>query len=163
MSSIDKAIKNLEPLMHKILYKFNITKCYYKDYLQELRIVAWKILKKYDKKRGALSTIMQISMQNRLKNLLRKVDDNIIYLENLSFFEKNKALSKGSDTVRNIDLKIIHDKVTPPEQNIIKLFLRGQTQKEISKQLNMNQSMVQRKLQKIFTKIRKLTKQGGSK
>jgi len=158
MTSADRQIKNLEPLMHKILQKFKITKCYYKDYLQELRIVAWQVLEKYDEKRGALSTIMQIAMQNRLKNLLRKVDNNIIYLENLSFAERNKILGESSNSIKKIDLKIIKSKLTLLEGKIVKLFLEGWTQSEISKQLNINQVAVQRKLQQIFTKVRKLIK-----
>jgi len=158
MKSIDKTIKSFEPLMHRILHRFKITKQYYQDYLQELRIVAWQVLEKYDEKRGALSTIMQIAMQNRLKDLLRKVDNNIIYLENLSITQKNKALSKNNNIIRKIDLKIIKSKLTTLERVIIKRFLEGWTQSEISKQLNMDRLSIQRKIRKIFAKIRKLIK-----
>lgn len=158
MKSIDKTIKGFEPLMHKVLRKFKITKCYYNDYLQELRIVAWQVLEKYDKKRGALSTLMQIAMQNRLKNLFRKTDDNVVYLEDLSFSQKNKALGKNNGTVKKIDLKIIKSKLTSLEKNIVKLFLEGWTQSEISRQLDISQVKVQRKLKKIFAKVKKLIK-----
>jgi len=163
MTTVDKQIKNFEPLMHKILHRFRITKCYYKDYLQELRIVAWQILKKYDETKGALSTIMQIAMQNRLKDLLRKIDNNIVYLEDLGFSEKNKALGDDSNTIKKIDLGIMKNKLSANEKKIVELFLRGQTQDEIREELNINQSTVQRKLQGIFTKIRKLIKLGGVK
>lgn len=158
MKAIDKTIKSFEPLMHGILHKFKISKQYYQDYLQELRIVAWQVLEKYDKKRGALSTIMQIAMQNRLKDLLRKIDNNVIYLENLSIAQRNKALSKNNSIIKRIDLKIVRSRLTVLEKVVIKLFLEGWTQSEISKQLNMDRLTVQRKLRKIFAKIRKLIK-----
>lgn len=144
--------------MHGILHKFKISKQYYQDYLQELRIVAWQVLEKYDEKRGALSTIMQIAMQNRLKDLLRKVDNNVIYLENLSISQRNKALSKNNGIIKRIDLKIFRSRLTVLEKAVIKLFLEGWTQSEISRQLGIERLTIQRKLRKIFTKIRKLIK-----
>lgn len=158
MRSIDRTIKGFEPLMHGILHKFKISKQYYQDYLQELRIVAWQVLEKYDRKRGALTTIMQISMQNRLKDLLRKIDNNVIYLENLSIAQKNMALSKNNNIIKKIDLNIIRNKLTTLEETIVKRFLDGWTQSEISKQLGIERLTIQRKLRKIFAKIRKLIK-----
>lgn len=100
-------------------------------------------------------------MQNRLKNLLRKINTNVVYLEDLSFSEKNKALGNNGDTIKEIDLGIIKNKLSANEKKIVELFLKGQTQDEIREQLNIDQSTVQRRLQRIFTKIRKLIKLGG--
>jgi len=158
MRDIDKKIKKFEPLMFKLLRKFRIPKRDYDDYLQELRIAAWKVIEKYDKKRGLLSTIMQISLENRIKDLLRKSDNETIFLEDLSHHQKTKALKVKTNFMANIDMDFIKNKLTKLEKKIINLRLKGLTQSKIGKLLNISQSAIQQKWQLILKKLKKLIK-----
>jgi len=158
MRDIDRRIKKFEPLMFKLLRKFRIPKRDYDDYLQELRITAWKVTEKYDKKRGLLSTIMQISMENRIKDLLRKLDNETVFLEDLSYHQKTKALRVRTNFIANIDMGFIKNKLTKLEKKIINLRLKGLTQSKIGRRLRISQSAVQQKWQLILKKLKKLIK-----
>lgn len=72
MTKEDKIIKQYEPLMHKLLQGVP-TGNNYEDYMQELRIVAWKVFKKFDKTRNVkLDTVIYKSFKYRIFQLLQK-------------------------------------------------------------------------------------------
>jgi len=156
--NINKIIRNFEPLMFKLLRKFRIPKRFWDDYLQELRIVSWHVLEKYDKKKGSLTTIMQISMENRIKDLLRKADNETVFLEDLPYHKKAKALKVKADFISEIDTDFIKDKLTNLEKRLVKLYLKGWTQTKMGKHFNVTQSAIQQRLQMLFKKLKQAIK-----
>lgn len=158
MANINKAIKNFEPLMFKLLRKFRIPKRFWDDYLQELRIAAWHVLKKYDKEKGSLTTIMQIGMENCIKDLLRKADNETVFLEDLPYHKKTKALRVKTNFTTRIDMDFFRSKLTDLEKRIVKLYLKGWTQTRIGQHLSITQSAIQQKLQTIFKKLKQVIK-----
>jgi len=158
MRDIDTEIKKFEPLMFKLLRKFKIPKRFWDDYLQELRITAWRVSQSYDENKGSLTTIMQISMENRIKDLLRKADNETVFLEDLSYRKKTEALRVETNFTAKIDMDSIENKLTDLEKKIIELYLRNWTQTKIGKYLNMTQSAIQQKLQAIFKKLKQIIK-----
>lgn len=171
-SNVEELIKQYEPMMHKILHKYNV-KNDYEDNLQELRITAWETFTKHNSTDYKMTTILYRRLEQRMINIL-KVDyrikkpskngeyslkeqseynlKNPRFFEDLSFEQLMTILEKDvtADGIRfKIDFNEFLDSLNEEDREIFILRESGMSQAKIAKQFNLGQATIVRRLNSI--------------
>ena len=171
MKNMNEIIKSFEPMMHKLLHKYNV-KNDYEDYLQVLRLTVYLVTKKHNKIRGALSTLIYRSLENKLRTLLRKEKHNKALPESAYIKSGSKEYklgiignySRNPNSLNNVLeynllLKSLKQRLTPIEKKIVKYRLSGLNQYDIGTKLGKSQQRISQELGRIRIKFEQMVKE----
>jgi len=177
MEELEKKIKQYEPLLYKLLYRFKVKKDY-EDVLQQLRIKIWEFFKYFkvdEKKQAKEFTVLYKSLCNKLVDILKsdyriKIKKDGIDIKDLS--EKEKTLyylnnptrinpiltildyGSASNLRYKLDFELFYKKLKKEDKDLLDLLKKHNSNKiKIAKELKCTKRTVNRRLEKIKNKL----------
>ena len=139
--------------IHQILknedYRFD-----YKELFQELFIVFFNCLERYDEENGCFYYFVKRSAERKVFDFIYKANKsrNILSLDNFYYFDGLETCAdyieeENLETYYQTDLyKMLEENLSEEEMNIIDLKVEGYSYQEISKILNISKQTIYRKV-----------------
>jgi len=144
-------------LVYYLIHKYYPTYANDEDIVQAGMLGLCKAADSFDESKSMFSTYASRCILNAIKHEFRnrKKHQGVLSLDYPVSDDEGKEVSfgdlcVGDEDVEFVDLAGFNDKLTPMEQEIVKLRKQGLTIHEIGKRIGREQSTVSRKLRKII-------------
>ena len=150
------------------LKKWNMP--YDEDLIQDLVFKGYQCIEKYDESKGALSTFIINTMQNRIKemNRHRKMkgrDTQVLSLDYIVDSDENKEfsyfISDDVDAYDVINRKNILEQIAPLVETPLKLYINGYTLREIAERYNLSQEAINKRIKANIKRIKDFVEEKG--
>lgn len=138
----DESIQKWEPKIQQIIYQRPILGMDKEDVAQELRIIVWKSLQKYQAGHSSganFHTYVHQAMVNRLITLRKR--ENGRYKVEIGLRQSREALPLVTNS-SSFSFLVDQLHLTYREQSVLELLLEGYTAKEVAPKLGFSASTV---------------------